>query len=687
MASLMENRNNIIEEFMLRTGISRKKSTAHVDKCNRLSCIYALMHPEYAQHDWLSVESFRLMKEIGKCYITRENQPYIWSIIQGKDDGTILGIKGCIFKTKQSGFPGTYTMLQSNYSYEDILLGAGDAAELMQETYKPFLKKDKLGEFVHEFDEVPIDMSSLNTYMENLKSHLDPTKLIENEHYKNAMRIKLLAEASGGVLLQVIKESDFGRKYYAGPSLMNIPSTVRTAALGRCYEYDLENSVFSFKLSKIAEACIGELGIKQSDSNYNNRIAVIKDMIKEVYPLTSDYLRNKSIIRTQITQRIFGTCYDSQIKLIKRAITAISFGAKLKAGTYGCLSDIIKSKDKLTAFETDEWVSKFVEEQKVLNDHVIQILEEFGQIPTQQEHPRLYNKHDKLIPNAILAYAYQSTERQVMEKVKEICVQYNMPVLLMVHDCLYTKHAIPRGDAGYWRDIVLAIQQIMLYAKLGTENHHNWGSNEDELNKEDNEKQKALDLEFLKNSNYKATFSDKVITKEIEEKVLLNPDEPPVMPVIQKKVTEHDPKTGMLITPRFSPTRAQLKAGAKPGVYNPTTGELIEAEVIPVIPEKVTVEDDTGITNTRRMQLDRMITQSGFVPSDTPVIRVVNRSIMVNDDDIAARTKLANERMAAMHKKQFKESPHYIPSQREQNNEWYNDHLDDDETPIGKYDD
>ena len=306
MASLMENRNNIIEEFMLRTGISRKKSTAHVDKCNRLSCIYALMHPEYAQHDWLSVESFRLMKEIGKCYITRENQPYIWSIIQGKDDGTILGIKGCIFKTKQSGFPGTYTMLQSNYSYEDILLGAGDAAELMQETYKPFLKKDKLGEFVHEFDEVPIDMSSLNTYMENLKSHLDPTKLIENEHYKNAMRIKLLAEASGGVLLQVIKESDFGRKYYAGPSLMNIPSTVRTAALGRCYEYDLENSVFSFKLSKIAEACIGELGIKQSDSNYNNRIAVIKDMIKEVYPLTSDYLRNKSIIRTQITQRIFG---------------------------------------------------------------------------------------------------------------------------------------------------------------------------------------------------------------------------------------------------------------------------------------------------------------------------------------------------------------------------------------------
>ncbi len=323
-------------------------------------------------------------------------------------------------------------MAQSRYTMEDVIQSIGTPEELVAEVYNPFET-----EITHQaYDLVPIDMRSLENYIRsNLAQDRDnprtSTELVEewDRNLKHAQKIWMLATASGNQLMQIRNESAFGRRYYKGPNLQNTPKMVRHAALGRCHEYDIESSVFAWKLSWFRSIC----------KNYNTAISM---------PATLEYLDHKSAIRKRLAQIVFGSETDWDVKIIKEFITAIGFGAPLRGVGYvvdnryqrPALAQIITARTRLDRALADPWVQEFVQEQSQMNDAIVALArvnmaEELAQVP------ELWEKGlKKLRSNAVVSYLYQHAEREILNWAEQFCE--DREVLLTVHDCIYTRRPV-----------------------------------------------------------------------------------------------------------------------------------------------------------------------------------------------------------------------------------------------------
>lgn len=343
------------------------------------------------------------------------------------------------------------TMAQLNYNYEDILAATGKPAEVVLELYKPYTQQ--IAQDL--YDEVQIDMRSLGAYIKANRAHeqrsLSPTdkkynkELVDelDRNLKSAQLIYKSAEYTDGILIQVISESKFGRKYYAGPNLQTAPKIVRHAALGTCYEYDLESNVFAWKYTsfkKIAQQYEPSAGC----------------------PATLEYLDHKNSIRRRLARDLFDTEADWALKAIKKAITAIGFGAPARTTGYRnprghyqptALNTHITSVAKLQKFLDDSWVKEFIDEQKQINDIIFEVTKPYNETEWRSI-PGLVDAAGRLRKNSVISYLYQKHERHLMESICEI-IDPSQPVLL-VHDCIYTKKPVPLRELR---------EQLMMYSE------------------------------------------------------------------------------------------------------------------------------------------------------------------------------------------------------------------------------
>jgi hypothetical protein len=333
---------------------------------------------------------------------------------------------------------GKLTMAKLNYTFEDILVATGTPDEMAVHIYSRFA--DKINN--DEVDRVAIDMSSLNAYIQ--ANRASPDRLIEPDSKKYdekkikqmdynlrvAVMIYKLAEFGDGILTQVIAESEFGRKYYSGPNLQAAPKIVRHAALGDCYEYDLENNVFAWKYTTF------------------ERIAKYVDSDARL-PYTLEYLDHKKAIRRRLCRDIFGTEDEWAMKAIKQTITAIGFGAPARATGYRgpqgkyvptALNTCITSVEKLQKFLDDAWVAAFVLEQQQVNDIIFEANLSYSQAKWKTV-PDLVDAAGRLRKNSVISYMYQHSERAIMADIEGMIEAYEP--LLLVHDCIYTRRPIP----------------------------------------------------------------------------------------------------------------------------------------------------------------------------------------------------------------------------------------------------
>ena len=350
------------------------------------------------------------------------------------------------------------TMAQARYTMEDVLLAAGTPEELWAELYSPF--NDQM--LTKDYDAVQIDQRSLANYIRSNLSNdrEDPqasTKLVEewDRNLKHAQKLWMLADASGGVLYQIRNESAFGRKYYKGPNLQNTPKIVRHAALGQCHEYDLESSVFAWKLSWFQEIC----------KVHNHQISM---------PATLEYLDHKKAIRRRLAQTVFDTDSDWAVKVIKEFITAIGFGAPARGVGYvadgryqkPALAQIITAKQRLDRALADTWVQNFLQEQSDMNDAIV-ALAKVNMIDELKTVPELWEKGGrKLKPNSVVSYLYQHAERELLDWFENFCA--DSEVLLTVHDCIYTRRKVNLME------LRAGIQQFGGYYKVSHEEHLPW---------------------------------------------------------------------------------------------------------------------------------------------------------------------------------------------------------------------
>lgn len=383
--------------------------------------------------EYFSIGMKQLLESCGRITVNKQ-QFYVWNVFQSFPE-RVFHTPTDIASGKGSNITKRNTMAKSNYSLEDIIIASGKTVELVQHLYAPFTMEVN----ANAVDYAEIDMNSLQNYIDankaidrTLPHNINQARTLDY-NLKQAVRIQLIAQANNGLLPQVISESAFGRKYYKGPNLQNCPKIVRHAALGRCHEYDLESSVFAWKLSLFRDIC--------REQGHNAPA-----------PATLEYLDRKSAVRRQVTQAVFDTTDEYYVNIIKQAITAIGFGAPMRATGYPvdgryqtpALNTIITGQQQLQKFLNTPWVKEFAEEQKTLNEIIYLVLKQYGHDEQWRQIPELLDKAGRPRTNQVISYLYQQSEREVIEKIISMCVDSD--ILLTVHDCIYTRRPINMRD-------------------------------------------------------------------------------------------------------------------------------------------------------------------------------------------------------------------------------------------------
>lgn len=321
-----------------------------------------------------------------------------------------------------------------------ITMATESPGELFDRHYGPHLHSEL------EFDWVPIDVPNLQRYIKSTREHVLQQQPYSKE-YRKFMRYLFSAETILALTLETknrfaeqmpairdhyliqfrASNSNFGRINYVGINLQNISRVVRVAALGQCYEYDINAGVFAAYAHWTDAECL--------------------DLDSFAF-----YLDNKQFIRqTLVSECLINTRTNQEHKLdiIKRAINALGFGATSSSGymkrtpgkppqwVNNALADIILSKADRDLFIKHDFVKAIQSDVKALTKHCVSLAD-----PEllKQRWLRGDNAKGECAGNfsgkKLMAYLYQQHETQVMDAV--LNSQPDVVVALRVHDAVYT---------------------------------------------------------------------------------------------------------------------------------------------------------------------------------------------------------------------------------------------------------
>ena len=296
--------------------------------------------------------------------------------------------------------------------YYDLLISSADATEIMKLWFADATHS--------EFKLVPVDMTSLEHFIASTEESIDaggrPAYISGlKRNLRHAKMIQVVANhmvdsgvSDTPVWVHQHKMSEYGRRYYHGLSVQSVHRELRRAALGGYYQYDLNAAVYAIKLMIVEK--------------------IYKDMdvdMRGQYSHTEDYLDLKKGIRKQLARHIKN--YPDGERLVKQAITAIGFGAKLQSAAWtdenneqqlGAITDIIKNEEDRNRFMNDPWVKAFVKEQEVMTNVIYESWirdEAFKQ--KMMTVPNSLSPSGRLKKSAVVAYLFQHREREIIEEV------------------------------------------------------------------------------------------------------------------------------------------------------------------------------------------------------------------------------------------------------------------------------
>lgn len=283
------------------------------------------------------------------------------------------------------------------------------------------------------FDIVPIDMKSLRNYLHWVQHDANQMDVrIKKRVITQADEIIRVAQHTDGFYFQRKKSSAFGRQYYSGTSVQNVNKDLRRAMLGHCWEYDIRSSVFAWKMGHARE-CYETLKTIES--------------FEQVFSQTLLFLADKKDFMASVRYYTFNedsnVPRDLQDKLLKQAVTAISFGAR--RGTKGwrvsatewsnpALVEIFKNNEERERFMNCPMIKKFISEQNTLDKFIYQTCREAN--PPFMSLAEVRTQCGVLSKARVIAYLYQHFETQVMDVVAEEIEKRGRKVLARIHDAI-----------------------------------------------------------------------------------------------------------------------------------------------------------------------------------------------------------------------------------------------------------
>ena len=297
-------------------------------------------------------------------------------------------------------------------------------------------REDKLNTL---FDWVPVDVDSVKAYVYWLETE---SNLIQGPKKDLALRQSLsilgIASVTKGYYLQRKKPSPFGRTYYEGTSVQNVNKELRRAMLGNCWEYDIRSSVVAWKMG-YARSYLAASGLDQD--------------LKKSFPSTLLYLEHKADFMATVSHYVFlessPVPKDLRPKLLKRAFTAISFGARQTAKgwldasgnwTNPALVDILQNSEDRTRFLSDVTVKQFIKEQNALDEYLYDLFKKFR--PDLLLERYLQTESGRPSKAKALAYLYQHGETQVMDIVRQAALAKGLAPIANVHDAIFFKRRL-----------------------------------------------------------------------------------------------------------------------------------------------------------------------------------------------------------------------------------------------------
>lgn len=293
------------------------------------------------------------------------------------------------------------------------------------------------------YDTVPVDVVSLQRYITWLiKNAVMLNSTIKQKLLRQAHLILRVAQITNGVFPQKKNPSVFGRNYYHGISIQSVHKSLREALLGDCFEYDLRSAAISWKLG-FADALL------RSEGN--------TEALVDTFGATLFYLEQKKEFTGYVINATFinsGVAHEVKEDIIKQALTALSFGAQIRAQgwtdkngkkTNPALVGIIKNKDQRNNFIRCDLITDFMAEQKRLDKYIYDHFT-ITIFPDLIKKPELQTQSGRPSKNKVMAYLFQHAETHIMNLVAREIEKTNNEILARVHDAIFVKHKISIYD-------------------------------------------------------------------------------------------------------------------------------------------------------------------------------------------------------------------------------------------------
>jgi hypothetical protein len=170
--------------------------------------------------------------------------------------------------------------------------------------------------------------------------------------------------------------------------------------------------------------------------------------VRSYFPATTLYLEDKADFMQTVRHFTFSgntaLTNDFQMRMIKQALTAISFGAKSSGSGWiessggwknPALVDIFKNQSDRNRFLTDPTVKAFIQEQRTLDDFI------FGLVKASYAEllalDCLQTASGRVSKPKVLAYLYQHAETKAMDLICSVAAQYGHIPLARVHDAVF----------------------------------------------------------------------------------------------------------------------------------------------------------------------------------------------------------------------------------------------------------
>ena len=294
------------------------------------------------------------------------------------------------------------------------------------------------------YDLCPINTKSLKQFIVWVSLRANKLNAVEKQMMlRQANMVLRVANGGSDVLPMKKKLSPFGRTYYEGTSVQSVHRTLREGMLGKCYEYDLRISVISWKMG-FAKLCYQQMKTQNT--------------FQQEFSACLDYIKDKKKFREQVRMETFGK--DShlneevQIKLVKRGLTALSFGARIyengwidqsgKPMNPAVVEIFKKLPTERVAFIKSATVLKFREEQKKLDKFVCNYFKSSDK--SLIKNPMLLTKSGRLSESKLMALLYQTAETIVMDFIADELKALGKKVLARVHDAIFIDTKLTNYD-------------------------------------------------------------------------------------------------------------------------------------------------------------------------------------------------------------------------------------------------